>query len=84
MKVIVSRHHRNLGNYNGFLVIKAFGLTICYIKNGLIHNKKGPAVKRFTAGIGWYYKGKWYGNDDTFTIKSWKRQMCVQKLEIFK
>lgn len=87
MKVISLLNHLNycnLGNYNGFLITKSFRPIICYIKNGLIHNKNGPAVKRSNNSVGWYYKGKYYGCDDTFTIKSWKQQIRAEKLKIFK
>ena len=59
---------------------------IYFVKNRMFHNINGPALicADFKA---WYYKDEFYGQDDDFTISSWKKKVKElnrkEKLKIF-
>ena len=74
-------------NKNGPALIGANGDKFWYI-NDICHRENGPAKKYANGGKGWYYKGKYYGKDNDFTVKTWKEKVKYLKreeeLEIFK
>jgi hypothetical protein len=42
-----------------------------HIKNGKPHREDGPAVEYENGEKHWYYEGKCYGFNDSFTNESW-------------
>jgi len=86
MKVIsIKKFYADFKSYTG-IVINNYDFFIFY-KNGFFHCKNGPATEYLNGSKGWYYKGRFYGYDNDFTIKSWKEKIKQlkheKKLKIF-
>jgi hypothetical protein len=74
-------------NFKG--VIIDMSRDICFFKNGRLHNENGPSVIYYKiTSYDWFFKGNFYGADDNFTNKSWKRKIKElkrqERLTIFK
>jgi hypothetical protein len=52
-----------------------------WLVNGLFHREDGPAIEFVNGRKSWYYKDKCYGNDNTFTVESWKEKVKQLKRE---
>lgn len=61
-------------------IIGANGNKIWCI-NGFWHRENGPAFLSLNGDKAWYYKDTCYGDNNDFTINSWKRFI---KLMVFK
>ena len=44
-----------------------------WFKNGQCHREDGPAIKYYNGYKEWYLNNKYYGLNNDFTNKSWKR-----------
>jgi hypothetical protein len=81
-------HYKNRKSHNesGPAIIWEDGSKIWCI-NGCEHREDGPAVEFVNGNKHWYYKNKYYGANDDFTIKSWKKKVKElkreEKLKIF-
>ena len=75
-----------LAEINTGVVINTSNL-ISFYKNGNLHKKDGCARIYTDRFVDWYYKGKYYGGDNEFTNKSWKKKVKQlkreEKLKIF-
>ena len=84
-KLLISksiRYYKNgkYHNENGPAEIYSYGEKHWYI-NGLQHREDGPAAQLATGKIIWYYKNKYYGQNDDFTVESWKEKVENLKRE---
>jgi hypothetical protein len=73
MKVIISYYYFN--NFTGIIIDS--DRDIVFYKNGKYHRENGPAINAYNTNgaFSWYYKGVFWGSDDDFTIKSWKKKV---------
>jgi hypothetical protein len=58
--------------------------AINFVQDGVFHNEFGPAVIYPDGWLGYYYNNSYCGNENDFTIKTWKKFVHRLKLEIFK
>lgn len=86
MKVLIG----NIKNKNstGIFISGAYK-TIRFYKDGQLHREDGPAAIYHTCSYkDWFYKDKYYGENNQFTTKSWKRKVKkikhLENLNIFK
>jgi hypothetical protein len=58
---------------------------IIHFLNRKYHKEDGPAYEEQTGSIYWYYKGEEYGENNDFTIESWKEKVeCLKREEELK
>ena len=83
------RFYKNnkLHNKNGPAIICNDEYKVWCI-NGLYHREDGPAVEYANGVKQWRYKDEFYGENNYFTIESWKEKVeelkHEEELEIFK
>lgn len=54
---------------------------IRHYQNGELHRDDGPAIEEEDSYIQWFYKGYYYGYNNNFTNKTWKRKVKELKRE---
>ena len=90
MKVIKTKQRTpNIFINNAVLITaRQYLITFCFFKNNKIHNSKFYAVigidlpnHQPTVVYAYYYKNDFYGNDNNFTNKSWKKKVKQLKQE---
>ena len=59
-----------------------------YYINGKLHRENGPAIDCKSGYKEWFYKNRYYGKNNSFTNKTWKKKVkelkYLESLEIFK
>lgn len=86
MKVVIG----SVCNKNCTLIFIAGAYkTIRFYKNGRLHREDGPAVLYYGGMYkDWFYKDKYYGENNIYTNKSWKQKTkelkYLESLNIFK
>ena len=54
------------------ILMETNGDKIWY-KNGVCHREDGPAREYYDGDKEWYLNHKYYGENNDFTVESWKR-----------
>ena len=68
-------------DYNLTAIYSSSSSSIQFYKNGLLHNYKNAAYAFIGKYKQFYLNGEYYGNENTFTKKMWRRFV---KLQVFK
>ena len=69
-------------NFSG-VTVDRFGNTTYFIcgkysrinKPAIIYKKTACTVRRDATNYSWFYKGEYYGGDNDFTNKSWRKKV---------